>query len=294
VAIIRADALAGLRTMPAGSARCCVTSPPYWGLRDYGHPDQLGAEPTPDLFVDRLVEVFDEVARVLSDDGSLWLNLGDTYHNHRSWKGGGQIGQAFHGRRLHGQPAADTQATAANRAHKLAGVPQKSLVGIPWRVALAMQAAGWAIRSEIIWHKPNPMPESIKDRPTSAHEHVFLLTRSERYHYNQITEDATTEEGRRNARDVWSIPVLPFHGAHFATMPVQLALRCVLAGSDRGDLVLDPFCGAGTTGVAAGRCGRRFAGIELNPDFALMAERRIADDSPLLTAINTRRAESSP
>jgi len=268
------DSLTVLQTLPAASAQCCVTSPPYWGLRDYGHDGQIGLEETPDQYVARLVAVFAEVRRVLADDGVLWLNLGDSY-------GSG-----------------------------------KQLVGIPWRVAFALQADGWYLRSDTIWHKPNPMPESVRDRPTKAHEYVFLLSKSARYFYDQdaIKENAiyagassarkkaglleqaadpqrfrTRPTGktcgypeRRNARSVWTIPTQPYSGAHFAVMPPALADRCIKSGSRVGDTVLDPFSGAGTTGMVARRLRRQYVGIELNPEFADMARRRIDSDAPLL------------
>jgi len=265
------DSLAVLQTLPAASVQCCVTSPPYWGLRDYGHDGQIGLEETPDQYVARLVAVFAEVRRVLADDGVLWLNLGDSY-------GSG-----------------------------------KNLVGIPWRVAFALQANGWCLRSDTIWHKPNPMPESVRDRPTKAHEYVFLLSKSARYFYDQDAirepdcgrasgndfknrQGAAEHQARpggaggapwrpgkgRNARSVWTIPTQPYSGAHFAVMPPALADRCIKSGSRVGDTVLDPFSGAGTTGMVARRLRRQYVGIELNPEFADMARRRIDSDAPLL------------
>jgi DNA modification methylase len=298
------DSLAVLQTLPAASVQCCVTSPPYWGLRDYGHDGQIGLEETPDQYVARLVAVFAEVRRVLADDGVLWLNLGDSYA--ATTKGSSGTGKN----------ATNKGTIIADRSWKLPpGIKPKNLVGIPWRVAFALQADGWYLRSDTIWHKPNPMPESVRDRPTKAHEYLFLLSKSARYFYDQdaIKETATNkapgntthkhttaaEQGdkysrtklgllkvgaveKRNARSVWTIPTQPYPGAHFAVMPPALADRCIKSGSRVGDTVLDPFSGAGTTGMVARRLRRQYVGIELNPEFADMARRRIDSDAPLL------------
>jgi len=297
------DSLEILRTLPDGSAQCCVTSPPYWGLRDYGHDEQIGLEQTPEEYVARLVAVFTEVRRVLADDGVLWLNLGDSYASSPASDG---VGKQQGGAHQHTPKAAYT------RPH---GLKPKDLVGIPWRVAFALQADGWYLRSDTIWHKPNPMPESVRDRPTKAHEYVFLMSKSARYFYDQdaIREDSQHEykagaltvgysagSGRRdgarhragigfgvgkqgrNARSVWTIATQHFPGAHFAVMPPALADRCIRAGSRVGDVVLDPFAGAGTTGMVARRLRRSFVGCELNPAFAEMARQRIDADAPLL------------
>lgn len=298
--LIIGDARTALRELESGSVQCCVTSPPYWRLRDYGHPDQLGQEPTPKAYVKALVKVFREVRRVLADDGVVWLNLGDSY---AAEHGGGQGKNSTFMRRT--AAVAGVRKTKASKV--VDGIPPKNLIGIPWRVALALQDDGWYLRSEVIWHKPNPMPESVQDRPTKAHEHLFLLAKSETYYYDAaaIQEQATgkapgnrsgdkyssaaaddprfsTSMGlhkigareTRNARTVWSIPTQPFHGAHFACMPLSLATRCILAGSRFGDTVLDPFLGSGTVGAAAEGLGRRWIGVELQPDYApLIAER---------------------
>ena len=275
--IYTGDSLEILRTLPDGSAQCCVTSPPYWGLRDYGHDEQIGQEDSPELFAAELVRVFAQVRRVLADDGTLWLNIGDSYHNIRTWNGGGQIGEAMHGRDRHGQPAT----RSANRARRLPGLKEKDLIGVPWIVAMALRADGWYLRASIIWHKPAPKPERVKDRPTRSHEYVFLLTKRPHYFYNH--EDARdTEDGRdRNLPNVWAIPTHHYPGAHFAVMPPALAERCIRAGSVKGQTVLDPFAGMGTTGVVAHRLGRQFVGCELNPEFAKQAERRMRDDFPM-------------
>jgi len=299
------DCLDGLRRMADESVQTCVTSPPYFGLRDYGHDGQIGLEDTPEAFVAKLVEVFREARRLLRDDGTLWLNLGDSY-------GAG-----------------------------------KQLLGIPWRVALALQGDGWYLRQDIIWHKPNPMPESVRDRCTKAHEYLFLLSKGPRYYFDAdaIKEPAVgglagntkpTKAGRayeegadehrtaaglhkwadrqrskrdsfkreqaipgqavgthrpgrdeseydvetRNKRSVWTVPTMPFREAHFATFPERLIEPCVLAGAPAGGVVLDPFMGAGTTAVVAERLGRRWVGCELNPDYAAIAEARIRAVQP--------------
>lgn len=305
------DSLDILRTLPDTSVQCCVTSPPYWGLRDYGHKDQIGLEETPEQYVSRLVAVFAEVRRVLADDGVLWLNLGDSYAG-SSMSGGvgsGTLAGSQQGAMKGGQDQ-------RFKGHRKSGLKSKDLVGIPWRVAFALQADGWYLRASVIWHKPAPMPESVRDRVTKAHENVFMLTKKARYFYDQdaIKENAiyagassarkkagsleqaadpqrfrTRPTGktcgypeRRNARSVWTIPTQPYSGAHFAVMPPALADRCIKSGSRVGDVVLDPFAGAGTTGMVARRLQRRFVGIEINPEFADMARQRIDSDAPLL------------
>jgi len=283
-----------LKTLDAGIAQTCVTSPPYWGLRDYGDEDQIGLESTPDEYVAELVAVFREVRRVLADDGTLWLNLGDSYAAGGMSNPSGK--STLKGGKDRGASGYSLSRTAP------AGLKPKDLVGIPWRVAFALQADGWYLRSDIIWHKPNPMPESVTDRPTSAHEHVFLFAKSERYFYDAdaIAEQATGRasgngfvrdhriahgkgsenhwEGAetRNARNVWRICSKPYSGAHFATMPPALAKRCILAGSRVGDTVLDPFFGSGTTGQCAEKLGRGWVGCELQEDYADLIKERTA------------------
>jgi DNA modification methylase len=305
-----------LPTLPDGSAHCCVTSPPYFGLRDYGVDGQIGLDLTPDAYVGALVNVFAEVRRVLRDDGTLWLNLGDSYN------GGGIGGGATKGGGLVGSSNRQRQGSSRTQL-RLDSLKPKDLIGIPWRVAFALQAEGWWVRSDIIWHKPNPMPESVKDRPTCAYEHVFLLTKSERYAYDAsaIAEEAVCDDvkkwtdngsdkqrghsrrhagfnGRyaemiakdgaprsRNARNVWTIATQPFNEAHFATMAPELAERCILAGCPVGGTVLDPFGGAGTTGLVADRLGRNAILIELNPEYVEMAAHRIRRDATLLSDV---------
>jgi DNA modification methylase len=303
--IIQGDCIEGLRTLPDASVHCCVTSPPYWGLRDYGHDGQIGLEATPEAYVDRMVEVFREVRRVLRDDGTCWVNLGDSYS-------GGKTGRDDADRtiRLRGN-AGDTIRQGDVYACKNRTVPDglkpKDLVGIPWRVAFALQADGWWLRQDIIWHKPNPMPESVRDRCTKAHEYVFLLTKSERYFYDAevlrepyadgVGKDRLAcpkasvgrggneanrlrsefyKNGGRNRRSVWTVTTKPYSGAHFATMPPDLVEPCILAGCPEGGTVLDPFAGSGTTLAVAAELGRSGIGCELNPEYIELAEQRIA------------------
>ena len=296
--IYNGDCLDILRGLPDGMAQTCVTSPPYYGLRDYGHAGQIGLEETPDAYVARLVGVFREVRRVLRDDGTCWLNLGDSY-----------VGSANNGgtetKTMRGPQAATGKNLPSKRGE---GLKQKDLIGIPWMVAFALRADGWWLRQDIIWHKPNPMPESVTDRCTKAHEYVFLLTKSARYFYDAdsireaptgrtdalsvINTGADNVREKRtlnkdgtigaNARSVWPIATQPYSGAHFATMPPALAERCIKAGSKPGDMVLDPFGGAGTTGLVADRLGRSATLIELNPEYARLARERITADAPLL------------
>jgi len=301
--ILEGDCLAGLATLPDASVNCCVTSPPYWGLRDYGVDGQIGLEPTPADYVSKMVAVFREVRRVLRDDGTLWLNLGDSY------SGSASSGSASSST-LVGTPNASRSGCGPSVKSSFDGLAPKNLVGIPWRVAFALQADGWYLRSDIIWAKPNPMPESVTDRPTKAHEYLFLLSKSERYHYDAdaVAEQAETagkiggftpnaaiaagvkptgnmiaERGRayvrkdtRNKRTVWTIPTEPFPGAHFAVMPTGLVKPCILAGCPTGGTVLDPFTGSGTVAVVAIEHGCNFVGCELNPEYVKIAEDRIA------------------
>ena len=307
--IITGDCLDALATLLDRSMHCVVTSPPYWGLRNYRCAGQLGLEATPELYVANLVAVFREVRRVLRDDGTLWLNLGDSYATGAG--SGRQMGGDSFGKTNAVIDAASYPVCQPNRM-PIGGLKPKDLVGIPWRVAFALQADGWYLRSDIIWAKRNCMPESVTDRPTKAHEYVFLMSKRERYYYdadairephaevslarvkkpfhtsqdvsgravNMATGDGDMarfcHENGRNKRTVWTIATQPFAEAHFATFPEKLVEPCVLAGCPEGGTVLDPFAGSGTTGVVAYRLGRKFVGIELNPEYAEMAERRIA------------------
>jgi DNA modification methylase len=294
--ILHGDCLAMLQTLEAETVQTCVTSPPYWCLRDYGVPGQLGLESSPAEYVEKMVQVFREVRRVLKADGTLWLNLGDSYAN---LQGGGESSPV-------------TKNIASPRMQDMSrfdGLKRKDLVGIPWRMAFALQADGWYLRSDIIWAKPNPMPESVTDRPTKAHEYIFLMSKSERYYYdheaiqeacepgvrhasprkaelsNEKVIDQRTAAGfargvawgdKRNKRTVWTVASSPYPGAHFATFPPKLIEPCILAGSRPGDTVLDPFAGSGTTLYVAKELNRQCIGIELNPAYIQLIDKRLA------------------
>lgn len=258
--VIQGDARAALPKLPDQSVQCVVTSPPYWSLRDYHIAGQIGLEPTVDQFINRLVEVFAEVRRVLKDDGVLWLNIGDAYTS---------------GDRGYRAPDKKHPVRAMTfRPPTPDGLKPKDLIGLPWRLAFALQRDGWYLRSDIIWHKPNCMPESVKDRPTRAHEYIFLFSKSDRYYYDHA---AIKEINGRNRRTVWSIPTQAFKGAHFATFPPTLIEPCILAGSRPDDIVLDPFFGSGTVGVVCNQLQRRYIGIELHPDYVQIALERISE-----------------
>jgi DNA modification methylase len=282
-----------LREMPDACVQTCVTSPPYWGLRDYGNPGQIGLEATPELYVAAIVDVFRGVRRALRDDGTLWVNLGDSYAGSRSGPQG-EIG-AMADREV-AKHRAMRSMTKAKGGQAQNGLKHKDLVGIPWMVAFALRADGWYLRQDIIWHKPNPMPESVTDRCTKAHEYLFLLSKSERYYFDAdaIAEPAIGDHHRnvrdpeqsavpnssphrglrsqqvrrevRNKRSVWTVATQPYDGAHFATFPPKLIEPCVLSGSRPGDIVLDPFFGSGTTGAVAEKHGRRWIGFDLGYD----------------------------
>lgn len=348
--IHQGDVLEVIKTWPDGFVQTCVTSPPYWGLRDYGVDGQLGLEKTPEEFVAKMVEVFREVRRVLRDDGTCWVNLGDTYARDPG-KGDRSKYLGLH------KNISDGGCHVASQSRTLGGLKPKDLVGIPWRVAFALQADGWYLRSDIIWSKPNPMPESVTDRPTKAHEYLFLLSKSPKYFYDsdaikepaiyrederpfgnaggnrngdegrifkpvfkdarhydgkhgmkdlpetqehiRVKRDKQRGHGRRHAgfndrwdqmtkeeqcgamknkRSVWTVATNPYSEAHFATFPEKLIEPCVLAGAPAGGLVLDPFMGAGTTALVASKLNRKFIGIELNPKYIEMAEKRIAPE----------------
>jgi len=256
--IFQGDAEVLLKRLPSNFFRCCVTSPPYWGLRDYGTKGQIGAEEEPSDYVRHLVAVFEQVRRVLSEDGTLWLNIGDCYTS---------------GNRAYRAPDKKNPVRAMSyRAKTPNGLKPKDLVGIPWRLAFALQEADWFLRSDIIWEKPNCMPESVRDRPTRSHEYLFLFSKSLKYYYDH---ENVRESGGRNRRSVWSIPTEPFLGAHFATFPPKLVEPCILAGSRPGDWVLDPFLGSGTVGVVCEQQRRNYVGIELNPKYVSLALERI-------------------
>lgn len=313
--IYQGDVLEVLKTFSDDFIQCVVTSPPYWGLRDYGHDGQIGLESTPNAYVQKMVEVFRDVRRCLKKDGTLWLNLGDSYSGSNS--GYTQDNKAA--RKGFG-------GTTLNRHRPSHGMVPKQLIGVPWLVAFALQADGWWLRSDIIWSKPNPMPESVTDRPTKAHEYIFLLTKSDRYFYNSdaikepaiyFDKDARSYNGKhadkqrghgrrhagfndrwdlmnkqeqcssmRNKRSVWEIATYPYSEAHFATFPEDIPEICIKAGTKEGDIVLDPFMGSGTVGMVAKRFKRNYIGCELNQKYIEMAERRIANEhTPLLVEV---------
>ena len=263
--VFHGDAEVLLKKFPADFFRCCITSPPYWGLRDYNAAGQIGAEDDPHEYIQRLVSIFKEVRRVLTADGTLWVNIGDSYTS---------------GNRGYRAPDKKNPVRAMSyRAKTPRGLKPKDLIGIPWRVAFALQQTGWYLRSDIIWEKPNCMPESVKDRPTRAHEYIFLFSKSLKYYY---AAENVRESNGRNRRTVWSIPTEPFLGAHFATFPPKLVEPCVLAGSRPDDWVLDPFFGSGTVGVVCEQQRRKYVGIELNPTYTQLAVERIRNTERLL------------
>ena len=339
--IICGDALTELQRLQDESVHCCVTSPPYWGLRDYGIEGQLGLEPTPEEYVGKLVEIFREVKRVLRREGTLWLVIGDSYNG---------VGRKDY-QTSNSPKQISNRGANTHPGTDVVGLKPKDLVGIPWRVAFALQADGWWLRSDIIWAKPNPMPESVTDRPTKSHEYIFLLGKSAKYYYNadaiktplakashiRLGQDVSAQVGscrvpgktngpmkavcfggakgrgykenikpddpnyragseqwgrnyiptpdlKANCKSVWQIVTLPFKEAHFATFPPEIPDRCIRAGCPKGGVVLDPFFGAGTTGVVALRLGRDFIGIELNPKYCEMAKKRIYGELEEATA----------
>lgn len=294
VRILQGDCYQVLSTLPDASVHCCVTSPPYFGLRDYGLPPTdwptinstpamtccLGLEPTPAAFVDHLVLLFRQVRRVLRDDGTLWVNIGDSYCSTDKWGGGG--GNA--GKQTVAPDGSVPSWAVRRRRAPMPGVKPKDLIGIPWMLAFALRADGWHLRQEVIWSKPNSKPEPVRDRCVRSHEHVFLLTKAERYWFDAdaIEEPAVSSKngGRRRKRSVWAINTKPFKGAHFATMPPDLAETCIKAGCPVGGTVLDPFGGAGTTGMVADQHQREAVLIELNHSYIDIAKRRIEADAP--------------
>ncbi len=297
--IMIGDCIKSMQILPAGIVNTCITSPPYFGLRDYGNDGQIGLESTPEEYITKLVEVFREVKRVLTDDGTLWLNLGDSY---ASYKDGKAVPDTARGE---SNGTAVAKGLARNRMASTfsgSGIKHKDLIGIPWMVAFALRADGWHLRQDIIWHKPNPMPESVKDRCTKSHEYIFLLSKSPRYYFDSkaICEPAIYAGDNRgargdkrrgtecnsmsgitgetrNKRSVWTVTTKPFKSAHFATYPWDLIEPCILAGAPRGGIVLDPFFGAGTTGLVAEKHGRTWIGCELNPEYAEIASARILE-----------------
>lgn len=296
--LYQGDCLQSLKDLPDMSIQCVVTSPPYWGLRDYGVEGQLGMEKTPEEYIEKVVAIFSEVHRVLRDDGTLWLNLGDSYYNYRPGSGAMPKQTIANNKQ-------DLPDKCNRRNNKIEGLKGKDLVGIPWRVAFALQSDGWYLRSDIIWSKPNPMPESVTDRPTKSHEYIFLLSKSVKYSYDAdaikeptVTFDSNIRDrdstrlnntpGRtkmgglkmnnyetRNKRTVWDVPTKPFKEAHFATFPEKLIEPCILAGCPVGGMVLDPFNGSGTTGIVSVKNQRKYIGIDLNPEYIELSAKRL-------------------
>lgn len=285
------------KTLPAfiDEARMCVTSPPYYGLRDYGGEDsQIGMEQSPEEYIQQLVEVFRLVRDNLTDDGTLWVNIGDSYYNYRS--------DGNYPKQTVSKTRQDLPTKTPVRGNKLKGLKSKDLIGIPWMLAFALRADGWYLRQDIIWHKPNPMPESVQDRCTKAHEYIFLLSKNKNYYFNNeaIKEPAkdwgtrdrsngkyhnpgsglaphsglTKSYERKNKRSVWSVIKKPYKGAHFAVFPPELIEPCILAGSEPGDIILDPFMGSGTTAMVAKQHGRYYMGCELHEDYGELIKSR--------------------
>ena len=292
-------------------AQMCVTSPPYFGLRNYGHEGQIGLESTPEEYISAMVEVFRCVRDVLADDGTLWLNIGDSYYNYRPGKGQALVKQSV------ANNDQDLPQNCPRRGNKLDGLKEKDLIGIPWMLAFALRADGWYLRQDIIWHKPNPMPESVKDRCTKAHEYIFLFSKSQKYYYDaegiaepsihygfdkrsdmgniryegKRTQGDSTSNGQqsfvtvnenRNKRSVWTVNTKPYAGAHFAVFPEELIEPCILAGSRVGDVVLDPFMGSGTTAQVSQNLGRQYIGCELNPDYGPLQNKRTQQQALIL------------
>lgn len=287
-----------LKTFEDGSINCCVTSPPYFGLRDYGIDGQIGIEDTPTDYIERLADVFDEVRRVLRDDGTLWLNIGDSYCNSNGYA---RASAQYQRQGRNDAPANDRDLSKLHGA----GFKTKDLIGIPWLLAFALRERGWYLRQDIIWAKPNPMPESVRDRCTKSHEYIFLMTKSPKYYYDNeaikeptITRDTsvrnrdesklnntpgrsrmaglkTNDYTERNKRDVWNVATKPLKEAHFAAFPEELITPCILAGCPVGGTVLDPFMGAGTTALVSLKHGRNYVGIELNEEYIGIANNRL-------------------
>lgn len=270
VQIIHGDVRQQLSLFPSDTFHCCVTSPPYWGMRDYGYEAQIGAETEVNDYIAHLVKVFRDVRRVLRPDGTLWLNIGNTYTSGgRTWR---QSDAKNMGRAMSYRP--DTPA----------GLKAKDLIGVAWMLAMALQLDGWYLRSDIIWYKPNCQPESVKDRVTVSHEYIFMLSKSENYYFDQesIKERTTDGKSLKNKRTVWQINTTPCKEAHFAVFPRALVHPCILAGSPQGGLVLDPFFGSGTVGVVAIETGRRCVGVELKSDYIDIAKQRLLAVTPIL------------
>ena len=299
--ILYGDCIASLKQFDE-QARMCVTSPPYYGLRNYGDEDeQIGQEDTPEQFIDNLVKVFREVRNVLTDDGTCWVNLGDSYYNYRPGRGQGLVKQTVSNTKQ------DLPDVCPRRGNRLPGLKEKDLIGIPWMFAFAMRADGWYLRQDIIWHKPNPMPESVRDRCTKSHEYIFLFSKNKKYFYdNEAIKEPAKDWGTRdrtngkyhnegtglqphsglsksyptkNKRSVWSVTNKPYKGSHFAVFPPDLIEPCIKAGSEEGDTVLDPFMGSGTTAVVSKSLGRHYIGCELHEEYGKLIQKRLSEKS---------------
>ena len=272
--IIIGNSLEKLKELKSESVQCIVTSPPYWGLRDYDNDEQLGQETTPEAFVSNLADIFEEGKRVLRDDGTAWINIGDTYFGA---KGGAWIGDN----------SITTEETGSEYRIKKKAPPKhkylkiKDLSGVPWKFAIEMQKRGWYLRQDIIWHKPVPMPESVNDRLQKSHEHIFLFSKKKNYYFDAMAIAKPSIDGDRLVRlqDVWTIPTSNYQGAHFAVFPTKLPELCIKAGTKKGDVVLDPFMGSGTTAYVAQELSRKWIGIELNPEYVKIIKERTAQQS---------------
>ena len=255
-------------------ARMCVTSPPYYGLRDYGgQKDQIGLEQTPEEYINQMVEVMRLVRDNLTDDGTLWLNMGDSYYNYRPGKGQGLVKQTV------SKTKQDLPDKCARRGNKLDGLKEKDLIGIPWMLAFALRADGWYLRQDIVWNKPNPMPESVRDRCTKSHEYIFLFSKSRDYYFDvdAIKIPTVDNTSLKRKKSVWDVKLKPYKEAHFATYPSELIEPCILAGSEKGDIILDPFIGSGTTAMVAKSLGRDYIGCELHEDYGKLIDKRVGE-----------------
>ena len=254
-------------------ARCCVTSPPYYGMRDYGgENNQIGLEQSPEEYIQQLVEVFREVRNCLTDDGTLWLNMGDSYYNYKSGTGEYAKQSVAKGRQ-------DLPYRNPKRANKLKGFKDKELMGIPWMLAFALRADGWHLRQDIVWSKPNPMPESVRDRCTKSHEYIFLMTKQRDYYFDvdSIKIPTVDNNSLKRKKSVWEVKLKPYKDAHFAVFPPELIKPCILAGSEKGDIILDPFIGSGTTAVVAKDLGRDYIGCELHEGYGKLIQKRLGE-----------------
>ena len=272
--ILFGDCRKTLSAFLPNSARMCVTSPPYYGLRDYGGEDnQIGLEQSPEEYVNEMVKVFREVRNILTEDGTLWLNIGDSYYNYRPGKGANYPKQSV------SETRQDLPTNSNKRANKLEGLKEKDLIGIPWMLAFALRNDGWYLRQDIIWNKPNPMPESVRDRCTKSHEYIFLFSKNRNYYFNvdAIKEPTNDGTGLKRKKSVWNVKTKPYKEAHFAVYPPELIEPCILAGSEKNDIILDPFMGSGTTAMVAKQLGRYYNGCELNRDYNNLIQKRTGE-----------------